>query len=169
MKKMSSSQGRYTFQKNSYIKRQKEKKEPISQEYIDFFDAIAEDAARKDQDTEWRKNNLEYELRTTDWILKKVRADDSYAQNLYAAMCNNSFQKLDVLPILKEERWHCSWRYAGGIIADMQEKGDYINWYCSGMDKNDKGHVPEGVVTDEICQDLKKLGWVVIKDRDSSI
>mgnify|MGYP003705677079 CR=1 FL=1 len=29
----------------------------------------------------------------TDWILEKVRESDVYAQHLYAAMCNNEFQK----------------------------------------------------------------------------
>jgi hypothetical protein len=85
------------------------------------------------------------------------------------------FQKLDVIPILKEELWSCSWRYAGGIIADMQGTGDYLNWYCSGMgglasydeidnDKymSTKKYVPEGTVTDEIQEDLRKLGWVPI-------
>jgi hypothetical protein len=165
MSKMSRSPERYTFQKNSHIKRQKEKGESVLREYVDLFDALVEDDKQKEHDTEWQKNNLEWDLRTADWILEKVRISDSYAQNLYAAMCNNSFQKLDVMPILKEERWHCSWRYAGGIIADMREKGDYIDWYCSGMGKNDEGFVPESAVTDEIRQDLKKLGWVVIEDQ----
>jgi hypothetical protein len=163
MSKMSRSSERHTFQKNNYIKTQKEKGNPILQEYVDLFDALVEDDKQKERDTEWQKNNLEWELRTTDWILEKVRASNSYAQNLYAAMCNNSFQKLAVVPILKEEQWHCSWRYAGGIISDMREEGDYIDWYCSGIGANDQGYVEESVVTDEIRQDLKKLGWAVVE------
>jgi hypothetical protein len=108
-----------------------------------------------------------------------------YAQNLYAAMCNNDFTKNDVIPILTEKRWHCSWRSAGGIIADMQEKGDYIDWYCSGirdvkiLDDDEfqaltkeqqeyyiqgKKFVSESCVTDEIREDLLKLGWIVIDE-----
>ena len=108
----------------------------------------------------------------------KVRNSDAYAQNLYAAMCNMQFQKLDVMPILKNQRWSCSWRHAGGIVADMQEKGDYIDWYCSGMgglnqeydskESNEDwqkrtGYVPEGHVTEEITEDLKVLGWVPVE------
>jgi hypothetical protein len=120
---------------------------------------------------------MEYDLLTTDWILEKVRASESYAQNLYAAMCNNEFQKLDVMPILKNETWGCSWRYAGGIIADMREQGDYIDWYCSGIRGgvdfsgenevyDEKKLVPEGLVTDEIRDDLQRLGWAVVPGGD---
>jgi hypothetical protein len=185
MSKMSRSPERHTFQKNCHIKRQKEKGESVLQEYVDLFDSLVEDDKQKDHDTKWQKNNLEYDLRTTDWILDKVRSKESYAQNLYAAMCNNDFQKLEVVPILKEEQWGCSWRYAGGIIADMREEGDYIDWYCSGIQggwpddsvlskltpeelarlEESKNFVAEGHVTDEIREDLKKLGWTVISDQ----
>jgi hypothetical protein len=98
-------------------------------------------------------------------------------------MCNNDFTKNDVWPILTDKRWSRSWRSAGGIIADMQGKGDYIDWYCSGirdakiLDDDEfraltkeqqesyiqgKKFVPEGCVTDEIREDLLKLGWIVI-------
>ncbi|NDI21048.1 MAG: hypothetical protein EBY85_07125 [Burkholderiaceae bacterium] len=59
-------------------------------------------------------------LLTTPWILEKVRNNDAYAQNLYAAMCNNSFIRLEVVPILTEKEWSCSWRYAGGVVADIR-------------------------------------------------
>lgn len=124
----------------------------------------------EEEDPAWQKHNMEYDLRTTDWMLEKVRNSDSYAQNLYAAMCNREFQEIDVMPILKNETWSCSWRYAGGIIADMQEKGDYIDWYCSGI-RGDRGeadhtnqYVSEGQVTDEIREDLRRLGWNVMDD-----
>jgi len=177
MKKISRSVNRHQFQKENYIKHQKEKSKSVLQEYIELFDQISESHLNKFDDPKSQVNNLEYELLTTNWILEKARSSEVYAQNLYAAMCNNSFQKLDVMPILKEERWGCSWRYAGGIIADMLEKGDYIDWYCTGMrGGHDMGgsyirdeFVAEGIVTDEIKEDLKKLGWIVIQDLDSPI
>jgi len=121
-------------------------------------------------------NNLEYDLLITEWILEKVRNSESYCQNLYAAMCNNEFVKNDVWPILSDDRWSCSWRGAGGIISDMRQEGDYIDWYCSGIGSvtydtvadelhfRSKKFVPEGEVTDEIRDDLLKLGWLVIQD-----
>jgi hypothetical protein len=121
-------------------------------------------------------NDLEHDIVVTSWFCEKVRTSDSYAQNLYAAMCNMRFIKLDVVPILKEEYWSASWRAAGGIVARIQGKGDYMDWYCSGMggfsalaDETDGDakelfdrhrYVPEGTVTDEIKEDLKKIGWI---------
>jgi hypothetical protein len=134
-----------------------------------LFESIRQRQNEIEQDPEWQKNNLEYDLRSTDWILEKVRRSDTYAQNLYAAICNNEFQKRDVMPILKNETCSYSWRYAGGIVADMRQEGDYINWYCSGIGEGlgngdvdrRKGYVSESTVTEEIEQDLLKLGWNV--------
>lgn len=161
--KIAKSPDRNTFQRDKYIERQTEKglmDDPETDKMLDWYKTYAQAKLEKEQDPEWQKNNLEYDLRTTDWILKKVRESDDYAQNLYAAMCNNDFIKNDVWPVLQEETWGCSWRYAGGIIADMREEGDYIDWYCSGMGRHDNS-VGEGEVTDEIREDLLKLGWIV--------
>ena len=163
MKNLSKSPDRDTFQRDKYIERQTEKgtmDDPETIKMLEFYESIRIKKGERDQDPEWQKNNLEYDLRSTDWILKKVRENDNYAQNLYAALCNNDFIKNEVWPLLKEEDWGCSWRYAGGIIADMREEGDYIDWYCSGIGRHDD-HVGEGTVTDEIREDLLKLGWIV--------
>jgi len=180
-KTVSKSPGRHTFQKEGYVKRQEEKGEPPNDDYLDYFQKIIENDKRKFEDPKSRENSMEYDLVTTDWILEKVRSSESYAQNLYAAMCNNDFQKLDVVPILKNETWSASWRYAGGIIADMRQQGDYIDWYCSGIggfnreyqgeETNEQwqkrtGYVPEGLVTDEIRDDLQRLGWAVAPGGD---
>ena len=170
--KLSRSPRRNTFQKENYIQRQEKDGKKINQDYLDLFDTIDRERAQREQDPAWRENNLEYDLRSTDWILDKVRANKSYAQNLYAALCNNEFQKNEVWPTLKDQRWSCTWRSAGGIVADMCGEGDYIEWYCSGMvrghpdDNTDPdwtaGYKAEGTVTDEVQQDLKRLGWRVI-------
>lgn len=107
-----------------------------------------------ENDPEWRKNNLEADLRSTDWILKKVREDHSYAQKLYNALCSNIFVKNEILSLLKDEKWRCSWRYAGQIVMHMRQVGDYMDWY-------DPWQGGEGVVDDEIRKDLLKLGWAI--------
>lgn len=134
----------------------------------DWSDPVFDDGAT---------NCLERDLRGTEWICNKAKASQSYAQNIYAALCNQQWQKIDVLPILKDESWSCTWRHAGGIVADMIEKGDYLDWYCSGIgpDGNGNGHnndpgltyVSEGTVTDEILEDFKSLGWRPF-DQDAS-
>lgn len=182
MTKLASSPERGTFQKDAYLKRRLENNEPIDDTdaaaMLNFYDGIINSKDTKEQDVEWQKDNLEYDLRSTEWIIEKCK-DDCYAQNLYAAMCNMQWQKLDVMPILTNQYWHCSWRYAGGIIADIRGQGDYIDWYCSGIqgsmiddisyeemtkDQQDlytksRSYVSEGTVTPEIKDDLKKLGW----------
>ena len=183
--KINSSPERNTFQKEGYVERAKEKGEEPDPAYLEMWEQIKIDDANKIHDPAWQKNNMEYDLRSTKWICDKVKESDNYAQNLYAAMCNMQFIKLAVIPILKDQRWSASWRHSGGIISDMQEKGDYINWYCSGIGNEELGngldgtipdttdgrnYVPEGVVTDEIKEDLKKLGWVPVPwDDDEDI
>jgi hypothetical protein len=182
--KISTSPDRHTFQKEGYVKRCEEQGKLPNQDYINMYKSWREQDQANMEDPEWQENNMEYDLRSTDWILEKVRAKESYAQNLYAAMCNNDFQKNEFMPKLAGKTWSCSWRHAGGIVADMREQGDYIDWYCSGI-RNDspvlldeqfaelskeqqeqyiesKSYVSESVVTDEIKADLKKLGWEVL-------
>jgi hypothetical protein len=188
---LSKSPDRFSFQKENYLQRKAEEgKTPDNDEDVkamnEYYDSWAVETDKKEQEESWKENNMEYDLRSTDWMLEKVRTSNAYAQNLYAAMCNNDFQKNEFMPRLAGKTWGCSWRYAGGIIADMQEKGDYIDWYCSGI-RNDspvlldeqfyeltkeqqdhyietKSYVGEGYVTDEIRADLKKLGWDVLPE-----
>jgi len=180
---ISKSPNRHTFQLNNYIERCKEDGNKPDEDYLQMWGSVKQRDDERMLDPEWQKHNLEYDLRSTDWILEKVRGCDIYAQHLYAAMCNNEFQKHEVFPVLKNEKWSCSWRYAGGIIADMREKGDYIDWYCSGITNVNaldddqfrqlpkeqqegylklQAYVAESVVTEEVREDLKKLNWMVL-------
>ena len=141
------------------------------QRALDLEQMINEHKAQREDNDEWREHNLEYDLRSTKWICDKAKASEAYAQNIYAALCNQDWQKNEVWPLLKGETYSCSWRYAGGIVADMREEGDYINWYCSGI-RGEQGidyeppltFVSEGTVTDEIREDFFKLGWIPVND-----
>ena len=177
MSKINSSPERHTFQKEGYVKRcEKEGKLP-NPDYIEMYKTWREQAEENMVDPEWQKLNLEYDLRSTEWICSKAKARESYAQNIYAALCNQAWQQNDVWPLLKGETYRCSWRYAGGIVADMREQGDYIDWYCSGirggtsldddvLEQIDPGadFVPEGCVTEEIRKDFFKLGWIPVNE-----
>ena len=87
-------------------------------------------------------------------IKQKVRTDEVYAQNLYAALCNMQWVKDDSV-----KAWHCSWRYAGSVVATMNGEGDYLDWYFSSSLFSKEGFVNEGAVTDCIINDLKEIGF----------
>lgn len=133
------------------------------------------------------KYDMYKDMQDAQWFKDKVRASDSYAQNLYAAMSNMQWQKKEMWPILTDDLWSASWRGAGGIVADLRCKGDYMDWYCSGMGgiaalPEDLGnedqleatmearkYVPEGHVTEEIQEDLARLGWHPVPYDDDGI
>lgn len=179
---ISKSPQRNTFQKESYLKRQAEKgltpdNDEDTKAMVEYYESWDTREDQQEQDPAWQKDNLEWDLRNSECMCEKVRANDAYAQNLYAAMCNNEFIKREMWPLLKEQKWSCSWRYAGGIVAHMRQEGDYIDWYCSGIRNvshneedntwwDSQHYVGEGVVTEEIENDLYKLGWLVIKDNN---
>jgi len=182
MTKISKSPERNTFQRDSAIKHILEKTgtitDTVTVAMLEMYTKMDADAMVREASAEWKIDNMEHDLRSTEWIVEKVKAQTSYAQNLYAAMCNREFTKNEVWPILKDQRWSCSWRGAGGIVADMREEGDYIDWYCSGIREDDelvasvdpasgisRQYVNEAVVTDEIREDLLKLGWVVVPEQ----
>jgi hypothetical protein len=165
------------------LNRQKEQGELTDEDYnlrLKYYTDEEITTVQRESDPKWAENNLEYDLRTVDWVAEKC-LDRVYAQNLYAALCNNEFIKNEVWTILLDKSWSCSWRYAGGIVANIRQEGDYIDWYCTGsyntpldqveliqlnleeqmIYKESQAYVGEGCVTDEIRQDLFKLGWIV--------
>ena len=187
---MNSSSERGTFQRESLLKRVAEGTTTAehAEEMIEFHNSFDQIRKERESDPQWRENNLEYDLRSTKWICDKAKAREEYAQNIYAALCNQSWQRNDVWPLLKGQHWSCSWRYAGGIVADMCERGDYMDYYCSGIrggamlddDKltdeqrariewYDKHMVGEGTVTDEIREDFFRLGWIPVEHNDDCI
>lgn len=178
---MNRSLQRHTFQARAYINRCAAAGEEPDPEYLKMYEDAKQQDLVKQADEQWKKNNLEYDLRSTTWICDKAKAREEYAQNIYAALCNQTWQRNDVWPVLKNETWSCSWRYAGGIVADMLEKGDYMDWYCSGIRGDsaldneeltpeqrarvawyDQHFVSESVVTDEIREDFFRLGWIPV-------
>ena len=76
--------------------------------------------------------------------IRELVADRRFAEDLYRALCNISWFRA-------AREWSCTWRGAGGIVADLRDLGEeYIDFYCSGR---------EGTVTEEVARELKQLGW----------
>jgi len=171
MRKLNTSHRAQSQRRQRYLTRKiaqgKAMTDPDILAMTDLFESMDQHKLKQESDPEWQANNLEWDLRTTDWILAKARSSSTYAQNIYASLCNNQFQKQEVWPLLQGKQWSCSWRYAGGIVADMLERGDYMDWYCSGIRDADivaaQGYVGEGEVTEQIRDDLKRLGWHVVE------
>lgn len=116
------------------------------------------------------EHDLAEDMATSLEMLSKVKSI-AYAQNLYAAMCNQEWQKQEVFPILSDSTWLVSWRTAGTIVANLRAAGEgYMHFFCSGIQDNDvllfEGFVVEGTITDEIQDDLSKLNWYPINNEE---
>lgn len=88
-------------------------------------------------------------------ILKKIRNKPEYAQHLYAGLCNNVFRK----SIGSGIDWHKSWRFIASTMATLRSEGDYMDFYCSGISENNPKHLQEGIISEEIANDIQSLGW----------
>jgi hypothetical protein len=105
--------------------------------------------------------NLERDIKKTWWMVEQIRTNEVYAQNLYAACCNNHFGPYDVWAILKTITWECSWSYAANMVAEIREDM-FDRWYCSGVQLINPDFVPESVIVPAIERDLETLGWIVV-------
>ena len=181
---MRTSPARGTFTMGMYEKKLIEY--PTDTDAMNMVDFYKNDLQRRqelEETVNWQTDNMEYDLRSSTVIAEKC-TDPVYAQHLYAALCNNEFTKNDIWPILSDKRWSSSWRHSGGIVSNIREEGDYIDWYCSGIQRSTElcddyeqgveltaeehetlrqqlAYVNEGVVTDEIRKDMLDLGWIV--------
>lgn len=82
-------------------------------------------------------------------LFDQINNDPDFAQEVYAALCNMRWRKIDD----PKQIYSCSWRYAGGLIAGMlgmTDRMDYCEFYCSGN---------EGIVSERVKIELGKLGW----------
>jgi hypothetical protein len=160
--KIASSPDRMTYQRDAFLKRHADKgltpgNDQITQEIEQMYENMRIEHAMKYESTV-PENDLEYDLRASGVFKNKVNSD-SYAQRLYATLCNNNFFKGYMV-----EAWHCSWRHSGGIVADLRGEGDYIDWYLSGMrfdEDNSVELLTEGTICEEVQADLLTIGWRV--------
>lgn len=98
---------------------------------------------------------MEQDIFGADWLCQKILADTEYAQEFYAALCNNVFHKQKENP---DALFSFSWRHAGYVVATVRRQGDYLDWHCSGFWPT---NVREGAVTVDVAEDIQRLGWEV--------
>jgi hypothetical protein len=95
----------------------------------------------------------------------RLLSDREIAVEFYQALCNVDWEKVfvgteedrvfDKLRGADYRIWHCSWRYAGGLIADIRNwkynlNEDYMDFYCSGN---------ESEITDRVRHCFERIGW----------
>lgn len=110
------------------------------------------------------ERSLDQEMAKDDIVIAYLK-DRDVAVEFYSALCNMQWAVINNLPedekIIEKLRgtdshiWSCSWRYAGGIIADIRNaayntKEDYMDFYCSGN---------EGHVSDLVKECFHRMGW----------
>lgn len=103
--------------------------------------------------------DLEDEMRHTPTLVKRLAEDREFALEVYQALCNNKFIDIqDGDAGTTKDYWSCSWRYAGGLVADLRAVHDvsigewYLDWYCSGG---------EGNVSERVRDTFLAMGWKV--------
>lgn len=93
--------------------------------------------------------DLERDILENDLLKTRAKADRQFALDMYRALCNNVFiHSGGEEPVT----FGCSWRYAGGIMAELVDGHDYMDFYCAGG---------EGDISPEIEQVFAELGWTV--------
>jgi hypothetical protein len=91
--------------------------------------------------------NLEEDLLR---LKTKIVKDKQFAKDVYNALCNMRWKEVGNPGNI----YSCSWRYAGGLIAEMRGNPSPLNhmdFYCSGS---------EGVVTEQVENIFYAFGWV---------
>jgi hypothetical protein len=128
----------------------------ILEQDVRFIDVLIDAEPRERKKT--NRPDLEGDL-LADARIRALALDDGYAEELYGAMCNMDWVTHDGANA--DEPWSCSWRYSGGIVADLRERGEeYTDFYCSGG---------EGTVTDRVRVEMARLGWSPVGEEIASI
>jgi hypothetical protein len=97
---------------------------------------------------------------TNSQRIRKLVLDETFAAELYSAMCNIQYTRKD-LP--KTHQASLSWRSAAGLVADLRKPKydeDYLDWYLRGA---------EGMLTVRVKDELELLGWTANGYRELSM
>lgn len=110
------------------------------------------------------RHDLYLDIMNNKEIREKFK-DDVYASLFYGSITNTAWEKKDVSIdnfIKKLSNTHVytwSFRTSAGMVAKIRNgilggHEGYMDWYCSSS---------EGVINEEIREDLEKIGWFEVK------
>ena len=74
----------------------------------------------------------------------RMKGSGEFCSEVWSSLANIVWENKD------GAEFAASFRYAGGLIADIIGEGDYMDWYCSG---------DYAVVSQEISSGMLTLGW----------
>lgn len=92
--------------------------------------------------TESKLSNFQDDL--TNLFGDRMRSDEEFCKNIWSALANVIWRNIDGAEA------SYTFRAAGGLIAEIIDGGDYMDWYCCG---------PDSVVSEEIAKGLASCGW----------
>lgn len=102
------------------------------------------------------KKSLELALYGDDEFLLAVK-DIEFARAAYDTLCNTEWVDADF------ERWSCTMRYAGGIIATARDQGeDYVEFYLGDSEDSDAARTHSRTFR----KMLSRLGWRLMTVED---
>lgn len=101
-----------------------------------------------------KKREAEGELENAlEALAGQVAADETFAQELYTALCNMRWRKHD-WDDQRAPLASMTWRGVGDLVATLEGRdGSYIDFYCSGN---------EGEVSERVRVALGDLGWTPV-------
>jgi len=116
------------------------------------------------------------DILAADQILTKIQNDNTYAQNLYEALCTSSFQKNIISRRRKDIYWTCTPEDAAKNIAQLRNEDK--DWASIDVDRSGRkksgmfgifhgdlntisDHADAFLIDDELRQDLFGIDWVV--------
>jgi hypothetical protein len=98
------------------------------------------------------RKSIHEDIRNTDFLVKKIRDNSIYAQNLYAGLCNNGFIK-------NGEDDGNSFRENAVFLEELCDLDYYQLYWSGGSSVENKEYKKWGELTSEVEQDLLKIGW----------
>jgi len=97
--------------------------------------------------------DLEAALKSDAAFLERVK-DLDFAKTVYATFCNREWINGS------GDRWSCSWRYAGGLVAEARDEGeDYLDFYLDDLAGDGRLPSNAAALDGEFLAILKRLGW----------